>query len=439
MLERSKADVLVVGTECLTNLEGLLETEPSSLLILLPEIASEEIGDLAARFKRHRFVTRRHLESSDGQVVVPQEVTEDSVAYLLFTSGSTGDPKGVPVTHRNVRAYVDFAVDRYEIDCEDRVSQAFDLTFDLSVHDMFTAWERGACLYCIPEPIASTAARFIRDNRLTHWFSVPSAASIMSRMRLLRPGLFPSLRYSLFCGEALPAKILIAWQAAAPNSVIENLYGPTEATIAITSYRWDDVDARRRGRNGVVPIGWAFRGQRSRVVDENLEPVQPGQPGELLVGGSQITPGYWGSPEETRARYVTLGDRLTWYRTGDRVVEDNDGCLHYLGRLDDQVKIRGYRVELQEIDHTLREICDSDQVACIAWPVDNGIADSIVAFVSQPTNSSDEEIIRRCRESLPEHMVPRRIVFVADMPRNANGKVDRRKLRTQLENPGNNE
>ncbi|HXV29683.1 MAG TPA: coronamic acid synthetase CmaA, partial [Sinorhizobium sp.] len=129
----------------------------------------------------------------------------------------------------------------------------------------------------------------------------------------------------------------------------------------------------------------------------------------------------------------------TWYRTGDRVVEDNDGCLHYLGRLDDQVKIRGYRVELQEIDHTLREICDSDQVACIAWPVDNGIADSIVAFVSQPTNSSDEEIIRRCRESLPEHMVPRRIVFVADMPRNANGKVDRRKLRTQLENPGNNE
>ena len=433
MLEQSGTEVLLVGPECLEILEELLETWPSPLVILLPDLPAEAIEALESRFPAHRFLTQDRLEPSEGQITLPRDTKASDIAYLLFTSGSTGEPKGVPVVHGNVRAYVDYTVERYQVGCEDRLSQAFDLTFDLSVHDMFVAWERGACLYCIPETSVSTPARFIRDQGLTLWFSVPSAASIMSRMRLLRPGIFPSLRVSLFCGEALPLKTLQAWQAAAPQSVIENLYGPTEATIAITNYRWDGAESEARCHNGIVPIGWAFEGQSCCVVDENLEPVAPGEAGELLLGGSQVTPGYWKNPEQTGARYVTLADGKIWYRTGDRVIEGPDGCLIYLGRFDDQVKIRGYRVELQEIDSVLREVCESEQVASVAWPVKDGIAEGVTAFVCQPSPGDEDAIIQRCREGLPDHMVPRSVVFVPEMPRNANGKIDRGKLKMQLE------
>ena len=433
MLEQSGTEILVVGVECLPALEALLEVWTRPLIILLPEVSADAISEIEARYQAHRFLSGERFEASDGTLGLPEAAGPEDVAYLLFTSGSTGDPKGVPVVHRNVRAYVDYTAARYAVGCEDRLSQAFDLTFDLSVHDMFVAWERGACLYSIPESAIANPARFIRDRALTLWFSVPSAAGIMSRLRMLRPGVFPSLRYSLFCGEALPAKTLQAWQAAAPQSVIENLYGPTEATIAITNYRWDDAGSEARCRNGIVPIGWAFEGQRSCVVDDDLVPLSPGESGELLLHGSQVTPGYWNNPEQTGERYVTLQDGLIWYRTGDRVVEEEDGCLIYLGRMDDQVKIRGYRVELQEIDSVLRRLCESEQVACVAWPVKDGIAESVVAFVCGSSGDEEDEIIQRCRADLPEHMVPRNVHFIAEMPRNANGKIDRRKLLSTLE------
>ncbi len=433
MLEQSGTDVLVVGPECLESLAELLEDGSRPLTILLPEVAGEAVAALAARHGAHRFVAREDMAAPDGLPAPPAGAGGEAVAYLLFTSGSTGDPKGVPVLHRNVRAYVAYTAERYGVGCEDRLSQAFDLTFDLSVHDMFVAWERGACLYCIPESAIANPARFIRDRALTLWFSVPSAAGIMSRLRMLRPGVFASLRYSLFCGEALPAKTLQAWRQAAPQSVIENLYGPTEATIAITNYRWDEAASEARCRNGIVPIGWAFEGQKACVVGEDLVPLAPGGSGELLLHGSQVTPGYWHNPAQTAARYVTLGDGLTWYRTGDRVVEEPDGCLIYLGRLDDQVKIRGYRVELQEIESVLRRVCESEQVASVAWPVEDGIAEGVVAFVCGPAEGDEDAIVRRCREALPEHMVPRNVRFIAEMPRNANGKIDRRKLLMTLE------
>ena len=255
----------------------------------------------------------------------------------------------------------------------------------------------------------------------------------MSRLRLLRPGLFPSLRYSLFCGEALPGKFAVAWQAAAPNATLENLYGPTEATIAITAYRWDPELSPERWGKEITPIGWAFEGQGTCVVDENLEVVAPGQAGELLLGGSQLTAGYWKDGEKTRDRFVHLADGRRWYRTGDRVCEQDDGCLIYLGRVDDQVKVRGYRVELQEIDLALLEVCGSAQVVSVAWPVRDGSADGIVAFVSGDLERGADQIIQGCRDRLPDYMVPREVRFIDSLPRNANGKIDRRKLATSLD------
>ena len=169
----------------------------------------------------------------------------------------------MPIGHSSVRAYLRYTCDRYDVTEHDRFSQMFDATFDLSVHDMFVCWERGACLFSVPERATMAPAKFIRQHELTMWFSVPSVVALLSRMRLLTPGAFPSLRWSLFCGEPLPAVAAQAWQAAAPNSQVENLYGPTEATIAITHYRWQTDVSPGQCVNGVVPIGWPYIGSSS--------------------------------------------------------------------------------------------------------------------------------------------------------------------------------
>lgn len=432
MLARSGARVLVVDNRSLAQIPKLLANFETRLTIIAPEC--EALDDLAAALPQHRFVSRKDLPAPSctalGIAMAPE-----ATAYLLFTSGSTGEPKGVPISHSNVCAYVRATCDRYDVNEHDRISQEFDLTFDLSVHDMFIAWERGACLCCVPEPFVMVPAKFIRDARLTFWFSVPSVIGFLSRTRLLAPASLPTLRWSLFCGEPLPSAYAQQWQEAAPNSVVENLYGPTEATIAITRYRWDRATSPSECLNGIVPIGWPFDGQKVSVVSEDLHPVAKGQSGELCLAGSQVTQGYWNNAQKTQQQFVRLshgGDTL-WYRTGDLVCEGADGCLRYLSRIDHQVKIRGYRVELQEIEGVLRQACGVEQVAAVPWPVADGNAEGIVAFVSGVMRVSPEQTLQFCRELLPDYMVPRKIHQLEEMPLNANGKMDRKKLAHYLE------
>ena len=433
MLNQSDCNLLVVGRECLTGLKELLSHVERTLTLVLPEAESAEIANLREQFSLHRFIAAEQLAEAVVEPTEPEAVDSDDIAYLLFTSGSTGDPKGVGVTHANATAYIDYTISRYGVGPEDRLSQTFDLTFDLSVHDMFVSWGSGACLYSIPEVMATAPAKFVRDNSLTLWFSVPSVVGYMSRLRLLRPGVFPSLRYSLFCGEALPGKFAMAWQETAPNSIVENLYGPTEATIAITNYRWDPASSAERWADDVTPIGHAFEGQHTCIVNDKLEKLPPEQAGELLLGGSQLTPGYWRDPDKTAERFVFLADGERWYRTGDLAMENEDGCLVYQGRIDDQVKIRGYRVELQEIDLALHKLCPAAEVAAIAWPVSDGFADGVVAFIAGDAGHDLDQLLTDCRSVLPEYMVPREIRCVDSLPRNANGKIDRRQLAVSLE------
>jgi len=361
------------------------------------------------------------------------EVDSAAVAYLLFTSGSTGEPKGVPIHHSNVRSYIEYISNRYEVNERDRFSQEFDMTFDLSVHDMFVCWERGACLFCVPEKSAMLPAKFIRDRELTMWFSVPSVVALLSKMRLLQPGCFPNLRFSLFCGEPLAAAHAQHWQEAAPNSIVENLYGPTETTIAISHYRWDPSKSPQECLNGIVPIGWMFAGQQCRVVDHERSEVS--ETGELCLAGSQVTDGYWNNPEKTRRQFVRFPEtcETLWYRTGDLVKRGENGCLYYLGRIDHQVKIRGYRVELQEIEVVLRKASQAEQVVAVPWPVVDGSADGVVAFVSGVSKVDELQILNRCREALPDYMVPRKIYWLEEIPLNHNGKIDRKKLAKLLE------
>jgi amino acid adenylation domain-containing protein len=430
MLTLSGVEALVASAEALELLGQVLEGVEGGLVIICPDEGRP--GDLAARFPTHTWLGPEALDNTPADQTAPTPQPGDT-AYLLFTSGSTGIPKGVAVSQGNVSSYLRYTIKRYQVGPQDRLSQTFDLTFDLSVHDLFVSWWSGACLYAIPRRQLLGPGKFIRDHELTMWFSVPSLIMLMAQMRMLKPGLFPSLRWSLFCGEPLPAKSAALWQEAANNSVLENLYGPTEATIAISNFRWDQASPAQC-RQGVVPIGWAFEGQRAIVADGQFKEVATGNQGELMLAGSQVTGGYLNNPEKTTAQFVQRPDDpgVTWYRTGDLVEADGNGCLYYMGRADNQVQVRGYRVELQEIDHALRQASGSDLAVSVAYPPDSATVEAVYGFVAALQAPAEDQILAKCRVSLPDYMVPERVFLVDSLPRNVNGKIDRKALGLKL-------
>ncbi len=431
MLLRSECESLVVDGASESQLEEILRGIDKSFLILLPDRG--ETSELATRFPSHRFVGAHDLAPSQNWR--PVEVSPDAIAYLLFTSGSTGEPKGVMVSQANVLHYVKFVSKRYRFTSEDRVSQTFDMTFDLSAHDMFVAWQNGACVCCPSQKQLIKPGAFINEAQLTVWFSVPSMAVFMRRFGVLKPNMYPGLRLSLFCGEALPVEVARDWRRAAPNSVIENIYGPTELTIACTAYKWDDASSPAECERGIVPIGEPFDGMKALIVDRDLREVEEGKNGELVMTGPQLTPGYWRDEEKTERAFVRLPGQIgTFYRTGDRVQRRApDGPLLYLGRLDSQIKVLGHRVELGEVEAAIRKSSGVDGVVALGWPLSGSGADGIEAFVQTETLDV-AGLLAQLKSALPFYMVPRSIRLLPHFPLNANGKFDRGALLAKLGN-----
>jgi amino acid adenylation domain-containing protein len=419
MINRADLDAIFVdrlaSTQVAAIVDGLEKTPP----IWLPE--TESAGELAS------------APSLDGELPL---LPSDRMAYLLFTSGSSGIPKGVPILHSNVRAFINWAMDRYQFGSGDRFSQTFDQTFDLSVFDLFVAWEAGACVYAMSPIDLLAPTRFINKNKLTVWFSVPSVPAQMRKRNLLRSGTLPTLRWSLFCGEPLPRASAEEWQAAAPNSLVENLYGPTELTIACTVHRWDPRTSPGLCVNDMVPIGTPYPGLTAVLVDEDLRPASDGETGELCICGAQTSPGYWKDPVRSAERFVKihavgLPDEI-FYRTGDQARRLPNGEYVCLARTDYQIKVLGFRVELGEIEGVLQTGMGVAQAVALGWPVSEGSAKGIVAFVSG-AGIDMTELQNACKASLAGYMVPSKIILVDDMPLNANGKIDRLVLKTRLE------
>jgi amino acid adenylation domain-containing protein len=430
MLERSMCRSVIVDAGSESQLEALLCSIAIPLVIICPDRA--DVTELAAKFPAHRIIGANEL--ADAERWCPVDVAADSIAYLLFTSGSTGQPKGVMVSHANVLHYLDCVTKRYGFTSNERVSQTFDLTFDLSAHDMFAAWESGACLCCPTQKQLIKPSAFINDARLTVWFSVPSTAAFMRRFGVLKPGMYPGLRLSLFCGEALPVEIVRHWALAAPNSVIENIYGPTELTIACTAYRWDNTRSPDESVQGIVPIGQPFDGMRALIVDEQLREVEHGRDGELLMTGPQLSLGYWQDEEKTRQAFVPVaGKNGTYYRTGDRVRWPAvNKPLVYLGRLDNQIKVLGHRVELGEVEAAVRQASGLEGVVALGWPTTESGADGIEVFLE--TDSFDTKaLVNRLKGKLPVYMLPRNVSVLRRFPLNTNGKYDRKALQLILE------
>ena len=428
IMREAEAQALVVGHDHLAQARAILEETPHSVLVLLPESSSAPNGAIGTH---HRFLPQGDLAPPCLDAPPPGD-PEDG-AYLLFTSGSTGAPKGVLVRNRNVMPYLRSVAARYTPGADDRCTQLFDLTFDLSVHDMFVAWGAGAALYRVPDNARFAPRDFVRRHALTMWFSVPSTAATMLGLRALRPGDFPSLSLTLFCGEALPKRLARAWAAAAPNAIIENLYGPTETTIALTAWRLPREENALDALPEVLPIGKPLPGQAAVAVDATGALAREDDEGELCLAGSQVTDGYWHRPDLTAQRFTRFPwDDRVWYRTGDRVRNSRNHGLVFLGRLDRQVKVAGHRVELQEVEAVLHRAADTN-AAAIAWPIGpDGLARGIVGFVGE-TSLPDAALLQACRDALPPYAVPSAIRRIGDWPLNTSGKTDHGRLRAMME------
>lgn len=363
----------------------------------------------------------------------PAIVGPEHLAYIIFTSGTTGMPKGVMVSSRSIGLYLDAIIPWYELGPEDRAAETCEANFDLSIHNMLTAWSGGAALHIMRPLDMVSAARFIRANEITTWLSVPSVVALMRQAGGLAAGGLPSLRLTWFCGEPLSVQAVRDWSAAAPNSVIENFYGPTEITVAVLRQRWDGEGPVTRER-GIVAIGKPIDGVAVTIVDTAGNPVPDGIPGEIVLAAEQCSQGYFKLPELTAEKFRPFGGK-PGYLTGDRGYKDKDGVFHHLGRLDNQIKFKGHRIELEEIDARLREAAEAELVGTVTWPMTGDVVGGLAAFYKSGT-VEPEQVRARLRQLLPAYMVPDHLEAIADMPLSSNGKVDRKALVAMLDERG---
>lgn len=358
-------------------------------------------------------------DGTDGQTLVNFErPTGDPIAYIMFTSGSTGQPKGVVLRQSNIFAYYQAARALFPLLPSDRCSQLFDLSFDLSVHDILMTFAQGATLVVDPRKQAIDPVGFAASQNLTVWFSVPSVLSMAKRFRRLKSGCLPALRLSLFCGEALPMDLAEEWLAVAPNSACFNVYGPTEATIAITHFRFDG-GVIRDFAGSTVPIGVPYPGSLCKIDAPDQEF------GELLLGGPQVSSGYLNNRRQTLSSFFRIEDVL-WYKSGDLVKWCDPFGFIYLGRMDGQVKIGGYRIELAEVEIAIRSLGLVDEVAVV--DVATGGEKYLAALLIGASDAA-EQIVSGLSKKLPKYMIPRQYVNWGELPLNSNGKVDRIKIR----------
>ena len=346
-------------------------------------------------------------------------------ALILFTSGSTGRPKGVVLSHRAVSAFVKWSACEFQICSTDRIACPSPLGFDLSTFDIFNMALCGATCVLVPGHIVwmpRFLVQFVREARITCWYSVPSILAGMLQQGRLAEHEYPGLRVILFAGEVFPGQNVARLQAAVPQALCANLYGPTETNV-VTWYRVPrDFDGTQP-----LPIGRPCP-YAAVTVDAPS--------GELLAGGDSLMSGYWNRPwgrswvpsEDTQRAFVTLEGKQ-YYRTGDRVSLAPDGNYFFVGRLDRQVKRRGFRIELGEIETALARhegILEAAAVAAEVNAEDGQMGTAIIAFVRARSVGAVTlvEAKAHCARTLPPYMLPDRIVFLNAIPKGSRGKID---------------
>lgn len=424
IVKASASHTFVIDQEGARVLEKLIDKLEPSVFIFL----DESLGSLCAEYRRgknelkHRFFCRQDLQRINA--FEDKQALGQDIAYLLFTSGSTGEPKGVPISNDNITAYLDSIASIYPLTELDRVSQAFDLGFDPSVQDMFLTWGAGATLCVMSDRERLGAASFIRKNNLSVWNTIPSIAKLIMQTSAYKEDNFSGLKFVFFNGELLSEAVATATQRAAINAKIINLYGLTETSINIAHYVWHSNSASEC-RSGVVPLGRLLNGEAVLVNERG----QHGDEGVLWVSGPQVFDDYLANGNK-RAEFLELkGTRFL--NTGDWLARDNLGCLHFYKRVDEQIKIQGHRIEINEVRLALEKASSCVDALVLCSKDDFGEVVLLGFLQGRGPNGEDFDlsVIRSWLKAyLPNYMTLADIRVYSAYPRLASGKVDRNKL-----------
>lgn len=355
---------------------------------------------------------------------------DTDLLYVLFTSGSTGVPKGVTINHRSVIDYIDWVTETFEITEADSFGNQAPFYFDNSILDIYSTIKSGATTYIIPKNLFAQPVpllEYLKEKKINTIFWVPSALIVVAKLKAFRNvDLSDTLRRVLFCGEVMPNKQLNTWRRFLPDVLYANLYGPTEITDACTYYIVD----REFADDEPLPIGIPMANTDIIVLNDKNEPVTGDEIGELCVRGTSLSMGYYNNPEKTKEAFVQnpLNPYVPEiiYRTGDLVKYNEYGEIIYLSRKDFQIKHMGHRIELGEIETAVSSL---EQIALCCCLYDEK-RQKIVLFIEEELDKT--YINEQISSLVPEYMLPNKVVTLPDMPINANGKIDRVKLKEYL-------
>lgn len=423
----------VIDTKMPQNRIGKIVETFDPNLLLVDSTNVENAEKTGCKFMVYEEVIESYLSKENQKDVEKAEarIIDTDILYVLFTSGSTGIPKGVIITHRSVIDYTEWVAETFKLDHNTVIGSQAPFYFDNSVLDIYSTIRNGATLHVIPHMLYSFPIRlleYIRDNKVNTIFWVPTALSRIVDLGLLDKCDIDCLDTILFAGEVMPARQLNAWIRRLPNATFVNLYGPTEITVDCTYYVVD----REIKDDESVPIGYACKNTDIIVLNNRNQLVDVNEKGELCVRGSSLSLGYYNNPEMTALAFVqnplnNLYPELI-YRTGDIVHYNNRGEIIFDGRKDSQIKHTGHRIELGEIETAV----SSNQViksnCCLHEPINDRL---ILFYVGEIT---EDELRKYLKNIVPEYMIPNLYYKLDKMPLNMNGKIDRVKLKAQISN-----
>jgi D-alanine--poly(phosphoribitol) ligase subunit 1 len=446
-----KADAIYVPVDAKSPIERILriakDCQPSA--IVYDEPLAEAIEAVKNRLTTIRLFLQLEHKSNSPKVFTMLRVNgqenshcdfkkpaylniDADAAYILYTSGSTGSPKGVIVSHLNVINYIEWAVDYYNICTEDRILCTAPFQFDMSTFDIFTVLKTGATLCIAPDScllFPNKLLDMMEKEEVTLWKGVSSLLAYLSTTGCLKPERIPSLRKVLFGGEILPTKHLINWMKTYPTKLFYNVYGPTEATGISACYQVENVPT---SIDEAIPIGKACSNTEIFILTDENRLANIGESGELCIRGSGLSIGYWNDEEKTAKAFIrnpfghSHSDRL--YRSGDLARMREDGIIEYLGRKDFQVKFMGYRIEIFEIENAILSLEHIDRAAVLLCNSSMSEIPELTAFIESQKLIDKDLILRALSQVLPNYMLPRQIVQLERIPLTDRGKTDRKGL-----------
>lgn len=427
IIKESKISILIGNKKSIATIKGAINATDIKFILLPEDELSNDIDILPNHIN---YFWKSDLLSC--KPIPPKEVSPSHLLYILFTSGSTGNPKGVMITDNNLEVFINNISKFYKLPIGYRASQTFDLGFDLSVVDTFFTWINGGELCILNQSELIMPFDYIKRENINFWFSVPTLASFIHKMDYLKFNSFPDLKYSLFCGESLPKGLTDAWQGAAPNSSIENYYGPTEATVSISRFLYKEELKNRSFNNDILPIGKIFDDHSFAIVDKNFNKLKKGYKGQLIIKGKQLAKGYINDIEKTKSVFKKMPWDLSneiWYLTGDIAFINEFDEIEYIGRIDHQLKIAGRRVETGEIEAAiLKSNLIKDIIIVPKKDLDGSIKSLIGFTTSNISNETKNNINKNALKYIEKLFIPSRIIVIEKMPQNSSGKTDRKKL-----------